>query len=213
MAIEDWERVLDAAGERVTIRIPRLFREQMDVRARNAGRSLNEEYGRAIEAWCGGGEGWTSLLLPSTGIHDWVTAETIKEQQLGAVLVDALTMDDRYIGIRLAGYVVTLDRQWFRSDEAFQAVQEPLSKNLPLIAESGGGWGPGPYEATIYSYGRVGQACRKNGCKAEATELVKLKLADERGSDRIIDVPLCRVHAHETRATIASGVAPKFSLG
>ncbi|PZR70499.1 MAG: hypothetical protein DLM66_03680 [Candidatus Dormiibacter spiritus] len=211
--IDDWERVLDATGERVTIRTPHIYKQQMEVRARTAGRSINEEYGRAVEAWCAGGEGWTRLLLPVDAIHEWVTKEVVLEQQLAAVLVECLEMDGKVIGLSVAGYAITLNREWFVGEDAFDRVRSPLAAQLPLLAESGGGWGPGPHQSTVFTYGRIGDSCRKSGCKAGATELVTLTHTDPRGKAVTIDVPLCKTHALETRATIASGEAPKFMLG
>ncbi len=215
MALEDWDRVLEGASDRVTIRIPRIFKEQMDVRARTTGRSINEEYGRAIEAWCGGGAGWTQILLRVEAIHDRVSKEVVQRQQLGAVLVDGLEMQGRYIGLRLAGYAITLDRDWFVSDEAFEEVRGFLASQLPLLAQGGRGWGPqGPasQEDKIFTYGAIGQPCRKIGCKAAASESVTVTHAASGGRHTTIDIPLCQAHALETRAAIASGNAPKFTL-
>ncbi|HEY7201856.1 MAG TPA: hypothetical protein VIC57_16665 [Candidatus Dormibacteraeota bacterium] len=214
MAIEDWDRVLDRASERVTIRIPRIFKEQMDVRARTAGRSINEEYGRAVEAWCGGGEGWTRILLRAESIRGDVRKETVERQQLGAVLVDELEMEGRYIGLRVAGYAITLDRGWFVSDETFEEVRGFLASQLPLLAQIGPAWGPqgGSQEPTIFTYGAVGQPCRKVGCKAASAQSVTVTHVASGGKRTTIDIPLCPTHALETLATIASGDAPKFTL-
>ncbi len=210
MAIEDGDRVLEAASDRVTIRIPRIFKEQMDVRARTAGRSINEEYGRAVEAWCGGGAGWTRILLRGEAIRGDVTKEVVQRQQLGAVLVDELE-----IGLRVAGYTITLDRDWFVSDAAFEEVRGFLASQLPLLAQIGPGWGPAGLQSpgpTIFTYGAIGQQCRKIGCKAGASESVTVKHVASGGQHTTIDIPLCQVHALETRAAIASGNAPKFTL-
>jgi hypothetical protein len=215
MAIDNWEKVLAAAGERVTIRVPRMFREQMEVRARIAGRSLNEEYGRAIEAWCGGGEGWTQILLPADDIHAGVTTDVVLRQQLGTVLVDALELEGKYIGLRVAGYAITLDRGWFVTDEGLEKVRGFLAKQLPLLIQIGEGWGPGrpgQPEPTLFTYGRIGDLCRKLGCKAGAAESVMLTHTDIHGKQVTIDVPLCSTHAAETRTAIAAGLAPKFSV-
>lgn len=45
------------------------------------------------------------------------------------------------------------------------------------------------------------------------SEKVTLTHTDTVGTQRTIDVPLCATHSAETRAAIAAGVAPKFSLG
>lgn len=207
-----WATILGRAGERVTIRIPRDFREQMEVRARTAGRSINEEYGRAVESWCAGGEGWVKLALRAEVIHEWVTPEVVRGQQLSTVLVDRLEMDGKYVGLRLAGYAITLDREWFANDQGFEETRLPLANALPLLAQSGGGWGPGPHSSTIFTYGRMGHPCRKVGCMASGSELVTLIHTDSNEKPLTLDIPLCRVHALETRAAIAQGEAPRFCL-
>lgn len=212
IASEQWETILDRAGERVTIRIPRDLREQMDVRARTAGRTMNEEYGRAIEAWCGGGAGWFQQLLRAEAIHEWVSEDVVQGQQIGPILVHRLELDGKYIGLGLRGYAITLDRQWFVSDQVFELARAPLAAALPLLAESGAGWGSDRQSSTIFTYGRAGQPCRKIGCLAGASETVSLSHKDSRGKVVDLDVPLCNVHALETRATIAQGEAPRFRV-
>jgi hypothetical protein len=227
MTLQDheMERAINLNGQRVTIRVPAHYAEQMEIRARAFGRSLNAEYGQAVEAWCGGGDGWTSQLIRAEAIHDWVTEGEVLSRQWAPVVVERLEMPaGKYLGLRLAGYMVTLDRSWFVSDEAFDEVRTSLANNLPLLAESGGGIGPGPYPSTSFVYGRpsgaesklpsppIGTECRKIGCSDHAIEYLVIRHTGRNRAVRTLPVPMCGKHASEARNQIEQGLAPPFSL-
>ncbi len=204
---------------RVTIRVPAMFAEQMEVRARAFGRSLNVEYGQAIEAWCGGGFGWASLLIKAEDVHEWVTADLVHSQQWAPTIVEPLEMPaGTYIGLKLAGYMLALDRSWFRSDDAFERTRAPLANGLPLVAESGAAWTGDSQPSTVFVYGRptgteqpqhippAGAKCKKIGCTDAATEYLVLT---HFGRDKLssgIAVPVCGRHATETRNRIRQGM-------
>jgi len=205
-------RAIQLNGRRVTIRLPAMFADQMEVRARGFGRSLNVEYGQAVEAWCGGGFGWVALLLSASDIHASVTAEVVKGQQWAPAVVEALEMPaGKYIGLSLAGYMITLDRAWFVSDEAFERTRAILANNLPLVAEPEG-------ESSVVVYGRpigtahrkelppTGTLCKKIGCKAPATEYLSLAHIGTDKTTSGFAVPVCGAHAMETRNRIRQGI-------
>jgi hypothetical protein len=62
----------------------------------------------------------------------------------------------------LRGRVVTLDRQWFVSDEAFAIVRSSVEgSGAPLLAESEAWWGSAPAAYPIVTYGWPGPPHRR----------------------------------------------------
>ncbi len=56
--------------------------------------------------------------------------------------VGAVLVDDVGTGLRMAGYILTLDRRWFKTDDGFESVRKALAEQLPLLAQIAEAWGP-----------------------------------------------------------------------
>ena len=148
----DWARAIEANPTRVTIRIPRRLANRMDVEARTHGRSLNEEYTRAIADWCSD-QHWFEVLLNEEDLQPTVDEELIQGGQLAPVVVDRLVVAGK-VGFSVGGHAMTVWRDWFKSRQAFEGVRQRLEDDrVPmLVATSPPGGGPETVVSATYGW-------------------------------------------------------------
>jgi hypothetical protein len=101
-------------------------------------------------------------------------------------------------GFVLRGRVVTLDRQWFVTDEAFAVIRSSVEgSGAPLLAESEAWWGSTPAAYPIVTYGWPGSPHRR--VTAEELRL---------GRDAMLDY-LIRVDTGGSEPGIRASVSPE----
>lgn len=186
-------------NQRLTLRLPQELVEAMDLRARLAGQSVNAEYVSAVREYLGGEGQVVTVDCQAAVVHPWVGRDDVAAAQVSPVRIAMRSVDGRPDGFVVRGRVVSVDRQWFVSDHAFQSLRSRLlSRGAPLIAEGEAAWS-GRVEPTvqILTFGWPGPPPRR-----VAAEELRL------GRDAILDY-LIRVSAGDEERVARASVSPE----
>ena len=185
-------------NQRVTIRLPQELADAMDLRARLVGQAQNAEYVRAIRAYLGDEGEVVTVDCPAAAVHGWVSRDDIVAAQMSPVLVGMRSASGRPDGFVVRGRVVSVDRQWFVSDEAFAHMRAVLEAvDVPLIAESEAWWGSMRGTFPILTFGWPGPPPRRVTTR-------ELRL----GRDAILDY-LIQVDASDAQRGCRASVSPE----
>jgi hypothetical protein len=141
--------------QRVTIRIPLDLARAMELRAQAARSTVNAEYMRAVREHLEVDGEVVTVECFGHEVHAWVTRDDIAAAQLSPGMI--VMRPEAQGGFLLRGRVLTLDRQWFVSDQAFGLARNRLADSgAPLIAESEAWWESTPATYPIVTYGWPG---------------------------------------------------------
>lgn len=186
-------------NQRVTLRLPQELVEAMDLRARLSCQSLNAEYVSAIREFLGGEGEVVTIDCPAEAVHSWVSHDDIAAAQVSPVRIAIRSVGGRPDGFVVRGRVVTIDRRWFRSDEAFETMRSHLrSVGAPLIAETeAASSGHREEGLPILTFGWPGPPPRR----VTAQEL-------RLGRDAVLDY-LIRVGAGDDERSLRASVSPE----
>lgn len=137
----------------------------MNVRSRTLGRSLNDEYTRAVAAWCSG-QHWFVVRLNRNQLVPSLDEELIQNGQFAPVVVEREEVDEQPVYL-VGGHALTVWREWFRSSQGFETVRMQLeAQRVPMIGATSP-MGGGPETVTSATYGWLGvqeaQICGSGG--------------------------------------------------
>lgn len=109
----------------------------MELRARLLGTSINAEYVQAVDELVGTATEWIELKLAQADIVDWLDQSEIVNAQMSPILVSWARVGPRAAGVTLMGRVLTVERSWFVTDEAFhRACNAVAASGAELLASS-----------------------------------------------------------------------------
>lgn len=185
-------------NQQVTIRLPRELSEAMDLRARLVGQAQNAEYVRAVRAYLGDDGEVVTVDCPAASVHGWVSRDDVVAAQVSPVQIGMRTAGGRPDGFVVRGRVVSIDRQWFVSDEAFAHMRARLEAvGVPLIAESEAWWASTRTMLPILTFGWPGPPPRRVTTR-------ELRL----GRDAVLDY-LIQVDAGDAKRGCRASVSPE----
>ena len=125
--------------QRITLRVPQELAQAMELRARGSGANINAEYLEAIREHLQGDGEVVTVTCAGDVLQPWLTRDDIAAAQMSPAMI-AMRAEPPG-GFVLRGRVVSLDPQWFVSEEAFGAVRETIENSAaPLIAETHAEW-------------------------------------------------------------------------
>jgi len=127
-------RISAMSTTRVTIRLPSRLTQAMDIRARLLDVPVNSEYVSAVNAYLEEDLRMIDLTIPAAELDPDLEHSDVRAAQAAPLFVGWGTVNGRFDSLTLQGRVVSLEREWFRSQEAFDRNCARIAELAPLLA-------------------------------------------------------------------------------